>query len=74
MSRSRKRPFTKSRMYSTSCRSSGDCPWCRGNRLCSRHRAEEAAKDQLEEWRDNPDLDDELPEPTDCLVPEDAHD
>lgn len=50
MSRSRKRPYTKSRIFSTSCRNRGSCPWCRGNRLCSRHRAEEAAREQVEEF------------------------
>ena len=56
MSRSRKRPFMKSRKWSKSCRNGGTCSWCRGNRLCSRHRAEAAAKEQLHEWQQDPEL------------------
>lgn len=59
MSRSRKRPYTGSKRFDRTCRNHGSCPWCRGNRLCSLHRGEDAAKHQLDEFYDKLTTDDD---------------
>lgn len=33
MSRSYKKPYTKSKRFDASCRCNGGCPWCEGNRM-----------------------------------------
>lgn len=35
MSRTYKRPYTKSKRFDTSCRNHGSCSWCTKNRLYS---------------------------------------
>jgi len=32
MSRTRKKPYTKSKRFDKTCRNNGSCPHCRGNR------------------------------------------
>lgn len=50
MSRTRKRPYTKSKRFDRSCRSHGGCPYCLGNRMHQVHKALLRAKEQLEEF------------------------
>lgn len=54
MSRSRKKPYTGSKRFDRSCRNHGSCNYCKANRLCSRHRAEVAAEEQVREWQGEP--------------------
>jgi hypothetical protein len=49
MSRTRKRPYRKSRAFDASCRCHGGCPWCRENRLYQRRKLEAAARYALQE-------------------------
>lgn len=51
MSRTRKRPYTKSKRFDVSCRCHGSCSYCRNNRLHSERRRRSAAEDQLKEFR-----------------------
>jgi len=47
-----RRAYFKSKRFDRSCRPGGSCPYCRDNRLCSSHRREAAAKDQIDEFLD----------------------
>lgn len=51
MSRTRKRPYTKSKRFDSSCRCHGSCSYCRSNRLHSDRKNRLAAKTQLREYR-----------------------
>ena len=51
MSRTRKRPYTKSKRFDSSCRCHGSCGWCRGNRLHGDRKNRQAAEAQLREHR-----------------------
>jgi hypothetical protein len=47
MSRTRRRPYTKSKRFDASCRNGGSCPWCRSNRTIQHQRAKASVADQL---------------------------
>lgn len=51
MSRTRKRPYTKSKRFDTSCRCHGSCGYCRDNRLHGERRRRLAAETQLREYK-----------------------
>lgn len=51
MSRTNRRPYTKSKRFDTSCRSHGSCTYCRNNRLYRDRRDSAAATEQLKEFR-----------------------
>lgn len=44
-----RRVYRRSAAIDRTCRNHGSCPWCRGNRLYNRARAEAAARQQIEE-------------------------
>lgn len=48
MSRTRKRPYTKSRRFDASCRCHGGCPWCESNRAHATRRRRLTADEQLQ--------------------------
>lgn len=48
MSRTIRRAYTKSKKKDKSCRNSGKCPWCRGNRY-HKHNKQITLKIALEE-------------------------
>lgn len=47
MSRTIKRPYTKSKQFDKSCRNHGGCPYCEGNRTFNNRRAEIHSDDLL---------------------------
>lgn len=51
----RKSYGTTNKAYSKQCRNHGDCPVCGGNRLYQRHKAEEAAEHDLNEYNEDDD-------------------
>jgi hypothetical protein len=53
MSRTYKRPYTKSKRFDTSCRNDGNCEYCRSNRLYAVRNAESDAKDQEKDYKEN---------------------
>lgn len=50
MSRTVKRPYTKSKRVDRSCRCHGGCPYCASNRLHATRRRLVAWWDQLRAW------------------------
>lgn len=48
MSRTYKKPYTKSKAISRSCRCHGSCAYCRGNRKYSTNKRKEKSKDELD--------------------------
>jgi hypothetical protein len=54
MSRTRRRPYRRSRAFDRSCRNAGSCPWCRGNRLHAAVREITRANERLREFVDAP--------------------
>lgn len=58
MSRSKKKPYTKSKRFDTSCRSHGGCPWCEGNHDHTNRQRILSAKEQIVEaavrWGEKP--------------------
>lgn len=50
MSRTRKRPYTKSKRFDPSCRNHGGCPWCERNRTQNTRIRKAAAEDELKEF------------------------
>jgi hypothetical protein len=51
MSRTRKRPYTKSKRFDASCRCHGSCGYCRSNRLHFDRKNRTAAEEQLRDYR-----------------------
>lgn len=52
MTRTRRRPYRKSRAISAQCRCHGSCPWCRENRTyTSRKRLAAAIEAERDYWR-----------------------
>jgi hypothetical protein len=49
MSRTSKRPYTKSKRFDKTCRNNGSCPYCKNNRLHNFHREGQRAMDQIKE-------------------------
>lgn len=47
MSRTRRKPYRKSRRFDKTCRCHGSCPWCRENRLYQARKAEAAARYEM---------------------------
>jgi len=52
MARTRRRPYTKSKRFDSSCRSHGGCPWCKGNREHSTQKRKLAIDAQLKDRGD----------------------
>lgn len=53
MTRTRRRPYRKSRAFDASCRCHGGCPWCLENRMHStRKRLLACADSEREYWDD----------------------
>jgi hypothetical protein len=48
MSRSVKKPYTKSKLYDKSCRCHGGCPFCEGNRSYQ-HKKQKSLKEELKD-------------------------
>lgn len=48
MSRTIKNAYTGSKKFSKSCRNSGNCPYCRGNRVYSSKKRLTEAVDKLQ--------------------------
>lgn len=51
MSRTRRKPYTKSKRFDKTCRCHGSCSYCRRNRLASTMRRKQAADYQMIEER-----------------------
>lgn len=51
MSRTRKRAYSGSKRFDTSCRCHGSCEYCRNNRLHSTQQRRSMANEQLREYR-----------------------
>lgn len=51
MSRTRKRAYTGSKRFDSSCRCHGGCDWCRNNRLHRDQRDRGAANQQLRDFK-----------------------
>lgn len=51
MSRTRKRPYTKSKRFDTSCRCHGSCSYCRDSRTHTDHKRRQAAQEQVREYK-----------------------
>jgi len=49
MSRTSKRPYTKSKRFGKNCRNHGACSYCKNNRLHNFHRERQRAMDQIKE-------------------------
>jgi hypothetical protein len=47
MSRTKKKPYTKSKRFDKTCRNHGKCPVCRANRLIQRTREDERVRQEL---------------------------
>jgi len=54
MSRTRKRPYTKSKAVDASCRCHGGCPVCTGNRLYTQRRGAEAQAQDIDDFFTTP--------------------
>jgi len=52
MSRTIKRPYTKSKQFAKSCRCHGGCGYCEGNRLFGTYRAIEHTNKDLKEVKE----------------------
>lgn len=52
MSRTIKRPYTKSKQFDKTCRSNGYCPYCKNNRLFGTYRAIEHTNKDLKEVKE----------------------
>lgn len=46
----RRKEYTGSKEFDSSCRCHGGCPWCEGSRLYKNHRRMEAADEQLRQY------------------------
>ncbi len=44
-----RKPYTGAKAKDHTCRNHGSCYWCRGNRLYQKNKAEQAAKQAIEE-------------------------
>lgn len=51
MSRTRKRPYTKSKRFDVTCRCHGSCTYCRNNRLHAERNRRAAAEEQIREYK-----------------------
>jgi 5-methylcytosine-specific restriction endonuclease McrA len=49
MSRTKKRPYTKSKRFDVTCRNHGSCSYCRSNRLHKFRVPEEKIEELVEE-------------------------
>lgn len=49
MSRSIKKPYTKSKRFDKTCRCNGGCDWCKGNRLYQSNKEIEKIKSKEDE-------------------------
>lgn len=67
MSRTRKKPYTKSKRFDSTCRNHGSCGYCAGNRTYNKRKTEEHAE------QDEKDYEDERP-PVPCFMDEDLED
>jgi len=47
----RRREYTGSKRFDTSCRCHGSCSWCRGTRTFFDKKMRKAADAQLKEWK-----------------------
>lgn len=53
MSRTRKKPYTKSKRFDKSCRSNGGCPYCEGNRMHKHYKKLQTLQNNLKEYNEN---------------------
>lgn len=51
MSRTKRKPYTKSKDIDRTCSCHGSCPWCQGNRLAKLNAKIKVLKAEVEEWR-----------------------
>ena len=51
-----RKPYKGSKAVDRTCRNHGSCDWCRENRTYQQLKAEEAAEDAIEDWKDEADL------------------
>ena len=45
-----RKPYKGSKAFDRTCRNHGSCDWCRENRMYQQLRAEEAAKEAIEDF------------------------
>lgn len=57
MSRTVKQPYRKARVFDSSCRCHGGCPWCYGNRMKQARMSAERAEYDLIEWHEQHEAD-----------------
>lgn len=50
MTRTRRKPYRKSRAFDASCRCHGGCPWCQQNRMHATHKRLQACADSEREY------------------------
>lgn len=60
MSRTIRKPYTKSKAFDKSCRCHGGCEYCLSNRQHKHRKQKEKARDLLEEWNRQKDEEEEL--------------
>ena len=46
----KRKPYTGSKAIDCSCRNHGTCSWCLSNRTIQQQKAEDASKQELEEY------------------------
>lgn len=51
MSRTVKKPYTKSKAFDKSCRCHGGCPYCLRNRQYKNEKRKQKAEKELEDWK-----------------------
>jgi hypothetical protein len=56
MSRTRKKPYRKSRRFDKGCRCHGSCPYCRDNRLYSDNKRRSAADQAIADYWRGPEI------------------
>ena len=50
MSKTRRRPYTKSKRFDKTCRCHGSCAYCRGNRTYSDRKRRKAAEQEIAQY------------------------
>lgn len=50
-----RKPYRGSKAFACTCRNHGSCDWCRENRMYQRLKAEESAKDAIEDFESEED-------------------
>lgn len=51
MSRTYKKPYTKSKRFDKSCRNHGGCPYCEGNRTYNARKREQQFNIDILQWK-----------------------